>query len=208
MREVVLHGDLARHFGKNHLLDVKSPAEAVRALCANFPDFERYMVESKKRGVGYNVWSNGHNLGEGELKMIGRGRIYISPCVLGSKKGGVLQVILGTVLIIIGIVIDVFTYGTGGNQLIGIGAAMLIGGVIQLLTPLPKTNGGVDQVTSSFFNGPVNTTAQGNPVPVGYGELMVGSVVISAEITISDVLYDTTSGPPGTGRGTIQASIP
>jgi predicted phage tail protein len=199
MREVVLHGELAKRFGKNHLLDVKSPAEAVRALCANFPDFERHMVESRSRGVGYNVWSNGRNIGEGELKMIGRGRIYISPVIIGSKKGGLLQVILGAVLIIIGAVIDILTYGTGGNQLIAIGGAMLIGGVIQLLTPLPKTSGGSDQVTSSFFNGPVNTTAQGNPVPIGYGLLMVGSVVISGEIEITST--DLNAGPIHGGGG-------
>jgi len=206
MREVVLHGELAKRYGKNHLLDVKSPAEAIRALNANFRDFEKYMVDSEKRGIGYNVWSNGHNIGESELKFTGSGRIYISPVVMGSKKGGVLQIILGAVLIVVGVVLDAFSYGTAGNQLIVAGGAMLIGGIIQLLTPLPQTNGGSDQAFG--FNGAINTTAQGNPVPVGYGRLIVGSVVISAEITISPVAVNYVPPTNGGAGGNIQVNVP
>jgi len=65
---------------------VASPAEAVRALCANFPDFEQHLVGSERRGVGYNVWSGGHNLAERELAFVGAGRIYISPPSWAARR--------------------------------------------------------------------------------------------------------------------------
>ena len=40
---------------------------------------------------------------------------------------------------------------------------------------------------SYSFNGAVNTTAQGHPVPVGYGRLIVGSAVISAGIDVDEI---------------------
>jgi predicted phage tail protein len=70
------------------------------------------------------------------------------------------------------------------------GIAMAIGGVVQMLTPLPKSPNQEDRPDnkpSYIFNGAVNTTAQGYPVPVGYGRMIVGSAVISAGITTDEV---------------------
>lgn len=209
MREVVLHGELARLYGKHHLFEVASPAEAVRALCANFPGFEKHMVDSEKRGVGYQVWSGKNNLSVAELNFVGEARIYISPVILGSKQGGLFQTILGAILIVAGIALTFFVPGGAaiGIGLIKIGAVLFIGGIVQLLTPIPLTTGGSDQVTSKFFNGPINTTAQGNPVPIGYGKLLVGSVVISGEITISDIAKNFPT-PTGGGGGSKHGQIP
>jgi len=74
------------------------------------------------------------------------------------------------------------------------------------LTPLPKSSGGSDQAFG--FSGPVNTTAQGNPVPIGYGRLIVGSVVISAEILASDIAVNYVPPTAGGVGGGIHGNVP
>ena len=65
-----------------------------------------------------------------------------------------------------------------------IGASMILGGVIELLSPVAKTNSGDGESATNKpsynFNGAINTQAQGHPVPLAYGRVMCGSAVISA----------------------------
>jgi predicted phage tail protein len=75
--------------------------------------------------------------------------------------------------------------------LLGVGASLLLGGVAQLLSPVPETPTGFDSTSdprkSYSFSSIQNTSRQGTPVPVVYGEVIVGSVVISAGIDIAQV---------------------
>ena len=76
-----------------------------------------------------------------------------------------------------------------GSAVASLGTALMLGGVMQLLSPQQKglsAKDSPDNGASYHFNGPVNTTAQGNPVPLLYGELIVGSAVISAGIYSED----------------------
>ncbi|MDR2926000.1 MAG: hypothetical protein LBU76_08685, partial [Azoarcus sp.] len=103
------------------------------------------------------------------------GVIRIVPAVAGAKNG-VLQTILGVVLVVVGYFVP------GAQGLIPVGVSMLLGGVITMLTKPPKTKGPAerpDNLPSYGFDGATNTTAQGNPVPLFYGELIVGSQVVS-----------------------------
>jgi predicted phage tail protein len=74
---------------------------------------------------------------------------------------------------------------------VGIGASLALGGVAQLLTPTPTISQGVDSATdprrSYSFSGIQNVSRQGIPVPVIYGEVFTGSVVISAGINTEEV---------------------
>ena len=93
--------------------------------------------------------------------------------------------------------VGVITYEYGGQALISAGISMAVGGVIQMLSGHPSTKTAQDDGSnpSYSFNGAVNTTAQGHPVPVGYGgNLEVGSAVISAAITVGVAVSGTTSG--------------
>ncbi|MCC8470350.1 hypothetical protein [Xanthomonas phaseoli] len=76
-----------------------------------------------------------------------------------------------------------------GTPLINAGVAMVIGGLVQMLSPTPKglgTQDSPDNRPSYAFNGPVNTQAQGNPVPIAYGDTWTGSAVISGGIFAED----------------------
>jgi predicted phage tail protein len=122
--------------------------------------------------------------------------IRIAPVVAGAAKSGLGQVLLGAALITAAIfmppsigAISLFGSATVASVVGSIGVSLVLGGVAQMLSP-PKDLSPGSQDTSSpsyAFNGAVNTTAQGNPVPVGYGRLIVGSAVISAGISTQDI---------------------
>ena len=193
VRTIRLYGRLGAKFGRVHRLAVKSAAEAIRALCALYQGFEPYLTQAKDRGEGYAVFYGEQNLREEELhNPMGAAEIRIAPMILGAKRAGVFQIIVGVVLIAIGAVLNFTPFAAASPFFYKMGAAMIIGGIVQLLTPVPKGRAAEDRPdnrSSAIFNGPINTQAQGNPVQVLYGELIDGSAVISAGISAEDQAY-------------------
>ena len=190
MRKVKLYGELAKKFGREFMLEVESVAEAVRALSANFPGFEKELMTAHLRGVEYVVRADERDVTEMELNnsLAPQETIRIVPIAVGRKNGGVFQTIIGAILIVVGVVLN--SYGqTWGTYLIQAGIALVAGGIIQMLIPVPKTDDPSERPEnkpSTYFDGAVNTLAQGHPVPLGYGKLMVGSAVISAGLTVEE----------------------
>jgi predicted phage tail protein len=188
-RTIRLYGKLGAQFGRIHRLAVDSTAEAVRALCVMLPGFQAELMTSKDRGIAYACFLGKTNIGKDELLLAGGiDDIRIAPVVVGAKSGGVLQFIVGAVLVIVG----AFTSWSGGTALISMGISMMAGGVVQMLSPQQAQSSAADKVengASYNFNGPVNTTAQGNPVPLLYGRMIVGSAVISAGILAQEQAY-------------------
>jgi predicted phage tail protein len=181
LRTVILPGELAKKFGKYHKMFVSSPAEAVRALCLTMKGFQEHLTTSHSRGVEYAVFVGKDNLGKENLalKSSADKPIKIVPVIRGSKQG-VLQTVLGAVLVVAGLAF-------AAPWAVQLGAALALGGVVQMLTPQTSTSSnGVDNGASCTFNGPVNTTAAGNPVPLLYGELMVGGAIISGGVEAVD----------------------
>jgi predicted phage tail protein len=196
LREIRLYGDLGRRFGRVHHYAVSSVGEALRALMANFDDFERTFVGD---GAHYRVWTGGARLHEAEdvnLPTGGREIIRIAPVIAGAKKGGLGSILLGVALIAAAVFMPAAIAGIGffgttvGGLMGSIGLSLVLGGVAQMLAPQPKNEAGSQESKNSpsyVFNGAVNTTAQGQPVPVGYGRLIVGSAVISAGLSTTDI---------------------
>ncbi|MFM2465140.1 tail assembly protein [Paraburkholderia sp. RL17-368-BIF-A] len=185
VRTIRLYGVAGARFGRVHRFAVSSTAEAMRALCTQVAGFEKFMMNAKDNGLTFAVFKGRKNLGEKELAHpVGDDEIRIAPVLVGSKKAGLFQTILGAALIVVG----VLTSAYGGGSLIGLGASLALGGVMQMLSP--QTAGlagtGPDNGTSYYFNGPVNSAAQGEPVPLVYGRMRVGSKVISAGIYAQD----------------------
>jgi predicted phage tail protein len=191
MLTVLLYGHLGRRFGRRHRYDVRSPAEAVRALCATIPGFRVYLAEHSAPGYRVLVGKDARDLDT--LAMPANEAIKIVPVTAGAGKG-LGSVILGAALIGFGVMTGGAGLGLGaaweaggtvfaGYLAANIGLSLVLGGVAQMLAPQPKTPGTSDRPEnkpSYAFDGAVNTAAQGNPVPVCYGRLIVGSQVISA----------------------------
>lgn len=200
---VRLYGVLGSKFGRVHHLAVANAAEAVRALSVLVPGFDSFLTRAKDNGMGFAVFYGKRNLTEDDLlNPHGHENIRIAPILMGSKNGGWLSIIVGAVLVAAGYIFSPFT-GGASLALVPVGYAMIAGGIVQLLTPMPKGRSAKDRPEnqpSYAFNGPINTQAQGNPVPVVYGKMIVGSAVLSAGINAVDQAY-VPRGTPGSGSG-------
>lgn len=204
LKTIRLYGDLGRRFGRVHHLAVKNVAEAVRALSILHHGFEAYLMNAKDRGVEFAVRVGKSIVDkDGLLNPVGADDIRIAPIYKGSKRG-VLQTVVGVFMVVIGYVITGLSFGLAaplGSAMIKMGVGMIAGGIIQMLTPVPKTDARdrKDDRTSYVFNGPVNVQSQGASVPVLYGELIIGSVVISAGISTADNYVTGVPNTPGPG---------
>ena len=191
MTTIRLYGRL-RQFGRSFRMAVSTPAEAVKSLCVQIPGFERFLSNAKSKGLEFAVFRGKTNLTERELGFTGEGDIRIAPVITGSKRGGALQTIIGAVLIVVGLVITGGTFGAGapfGSTLIMMGGSMILGGVIQMLSPQAgglKTSAAPENTPGYAFGSAKNTTASGNPVPLCYGKRRVGGAIISAAIYAED----------------------
>jgi predicted phage tail protein len=194
MRTIKLYGVLRKHFGREYRIDVHSVRDAVNALCAMKPGFEKFLRTGEERGLVFSVFCGKRNAGEAEFDMQGSDNtdIRIVPLIQGSKQAGLFQVVLGVALVVGGLV----SGGTStalGLGLLGAGAATGLGGVVQMLSPTTTAsvgnNNNDDGNNPSYgFGGAVTTVAQGNPYPVLYGEREIGGAVESGGIYTQDQL--------------------
>ena len=206
LRTIKLGGALGRKFGRIHRLAVESPAEAIRALCVLKQGFREFLEGSERNGFGYKVLTGNVAINKDEAEQtlhIAHGAqttFTFAPKAIGAKSG-LGQILLGVVLVVAAF----WTAGWSLTALMGsvaakgvamFGASLILGGVTQMLAPKIKTGDPKEDDKSRpsyLFNGAVNTTAQGQPVPILYGRLMVGSAVVSAGITSKDIPIDSAS---------------
>ena len=192
-RKIKLYGDLAEFVGVKEIeTEVYTVADAIKCLIGNYPQAEIYMMDKN-----YRVLVNEKSKTYDEIHFpTGHNDIKIVPVISGQGRG------LGSILLgaaLIGLSFGAFgAFGAksilgagfsgasfGAKAAFGIGASLVLGGVSQMLTPVPQADS--EETQNSFaFNSPVNTTVAGLPVPILYGERMVGSVVISAGINVVD----------------------
>ena len=196
MTTIKLSGSLASLFGREHQRLIGPTREAFRALSATIPGFEKFMNTSNTRGMTFAVFVDKKNVTKDDLDFPNGGRtIRIVPVIMGSKRAGVLQTILGAVLVVVGVLGSTIGQAWGGGvwgpAAWKIGAAMMVGGVAQMLSPQPPglaSKQSADNRASYAFGGVTNTAAQGNPVPLGYGRRRIGGAIISAGIYVEDQL--------------------
>lgn len=216
MKTIKLYGHLGKKFGKIHKFEVKTPAEAIRALKANIPEFTAYVV--KHNLPGYKILVGEDNRSDPEMLHYpaDSNNIKIIPVIQGSG-GDWGMIIIGVVMIAAAVAMPYaaaaiaqsgsFFAAAGGTitaaasaattlttvagmastALMTVGAALTLGGVSSLLfspsAPTATQSSSFDQISSSHFNGPINLAQQGNPIPIAYGRIRIGSQVISAGIT-------------------------
>ena len=183
LREIRVYGRLAKFLGRRTFkAAVGSAAEAIRFLLANFPQLEKHMADQH-----YRVSAGKYDLTLDELyDPAGQQEIKVVPVMTGAGATG--RIIAGVALIAASFIPGFAAWAgpTAYALITGVGASLVLGGVAQLLTPTPKINepgqDNNDPRKSYSFSGIQQTSRQGVPVPIVYGETVVGSIVISAGI--------------------------
>lgn len=185
LKTIKLYGVLAKKFGKEFRLDVENTREAMRALSVQVPGFEHFMLHAHEQGLEFAVFQDKQNISETELDMSTSAKaIKVVPKVKGA--GGALQTILGAVMIAAAFITggtSIAAWGALEGALFGAGVGMMVGGVAQMLMPKVETTKNQNEdgnKANKGFGGAVTTVAQGNPVPVLYGQREVGGFIASA----------------------------
>ncbi|ELQ4284930.1 tail assembly protein [Salmonella enterica] len=194
MARVCLYGDLQR-FGKRFSLSIKTAAEGVYALAMQIPGFRQRMNEGwyQVRIAGEDVSAD--NLTARLHEPLPPGAvIHIVPRMEGAKSGWT-GILAGAALIaasfIPGLNVAVWAgaAATWSSLAFSLGVSMMLGGVAQMLAPQPKApsmHNADNGKQNTYFSSLDNMVAQGNPLPVAYGEVMTGSRRISQELSTRD----------------------
>ena len=198
LRKIKLYGELAKFLGqKTFEAEVHSAAQAIRFLVVNFPQLEKHMADRY-----YKIAIDNWELEEKELHYPnGQEDVKIIPVVGGEGGRGVGKVLLGAALIGGAFLINPalsFSFKSGVTGFASAGAltqavvytggSLILSGVAEMLTPVPTISEREQDPRLSFnFSGIQNTSRAGVAVPVIYGEVLTGSVVISAGIETAQV---------------------
>ncbi len=195
LKTIKLYGVLGKKFGREFHLAVESTREAVKALSVQVPGFEQFMLTAHEQGLAFAVFQDDENISEDQIDFeTGAKVIKIVPKVIGAGGNGILQTILGAVMIVVGVI-------TQQYWAVGMGVGMMIGGIAQMLAPKVDTE---DQnqdgnKANKGFGGAVTTIAQGNPVPILYGQREVGGFIVNAGQFAVDTFSSADAGYTGGG---------
>jgi predicted phage tail protein len=212
MNTIHFHGSLKKHYGGPYTMDVHTVREAFHALAVQLEGFEQRILKGAFRIVRRRNKSK-LDLDENLLDLTADGvRFDIYPALKGAGgRGGLGKIILGIAIIGLAVVTSgagaalfagnfaaVGTALAGGVGFMGItyagiatvGLMMAFGGAAMLFAPQPKAANleGEARQTSYILDGPIQSSAQGGVVPLIYGRYLVGSTVISSELTIDQLL--------------------
>ena len=201
LRKIKLYGELANFVGhKEFEVKVETLSHAVSFLINNFAGIEEYMNPKY-----YQVKVGNYSIDETEIHHpIGQEDIHFVPVIQGAGRG-LGKILLGGALIALsfgvgGVFANPLSFGAkgfgfasaglGAKAAFGIGAGLLLSGVSDMLFPVPKLpdfNSEQDPRISFNFSGTQQTTRAGTPVPLVYGEIFTGSVVISGAVDTEQV---------------------
>lgn len=188
LTKVILDGPLGTRFGKEWHLAVSTPAQALQLIEANKPGLSAWVRCNASKYANYRVSitdSSGKKVSLNKdtftLERSQPAIIRFTPVTAGASAG---------IRIVVGVALMVYAFYGGGPTAFVAGASMVLGGLIEILSPRPKAQEGTadDSINSYYFNGPTNTTIQGNPVPLIYGRCLVGSQAVSSAITIDQMM--------------------
>ena len=191
LRKLTVYGRLRQFLGQSHFeVAVNNPRQAFAFLIANFPEVENHMTNQL-----YKIKMGDLEITEEMLEVQGEGDIKIIPVAVGS-----VSIALGALGVFGGSAAAAATTGffataIGGvvaSGLTAIGTSMLIDGVTSIIAPTPKVpnfnasdslSDNDPNVQANFgFNSITNTSRAGVPVPIIYGQVFTGSIVISSGI--------------------------
>lgn len=196
MKTIKVYGALRKRLGRCRFeFEASTPAQAIKALCVNFPGLDKWLIDSEKDGIGYRVSISKEKITENNLAPMfmpfsDREVFSITPVVAGAGRG------IGSILA--GIALVGLTLIPGGLPIAGtlatkiglFGGALILKGIATAISPQPDLNSTLDeavQLESFSFSNVVNTSRQGLPVPIAYGRVFVGSAIISSGTDVDEV---------------------
>lgn len=193
MVNVRFYGSL-KQFGSEFRLDCKTPAEVIQALTSQIPKLRQFIQQGLFTvRVGRDYFDNRY-LEKGLNQHLKEdATVHFTPTLKGSKRGGLFGVITGVALIAGALALGPLGLGVIGANAAwmtgGLGASMLLGGVTQMLTKIPSMSTGKDaeKKQSTSFSNLSNMAAQGRPMPLAYGRIRVGSLIISQGVETMDI---------------------
>lgn len=196
LRKLKLYGELANFIGhKEFEIQVHNLPQAISFLINNFPEVEKYMSPKY-----YQVKIGNYEITENEIHdPIGQQDIHIIPVISGAGGDTFQTILFGAALIgasfffpgagLFGTtgLFGAGAAGTGIGTLIGtglsaIGAGLVLQGIGNILYPVEDPTFEDNPQISFNFSGTQNTARAGTPVPIVYGEIFTGSVVISGDV--------------------------
>ncbi len=215
MKVVKVYGALRERLGQCRFeLDVATPAQALKALCVNFPGLDKWLVDSEQDGVGYRVRVGKQQATPDDVSVLAlpwseREVFSITPVIAGAG-GGFGRILLGGLLIGAsfllpgaglfgttsifgisaagatgaGVIAGGAALTTVGTALSAVGASLVLKGVSQMISPTPDLGDDSEKLRNFTFSGITNTAQQGLPVPIAYGRVVVGSAVISTGLDV------------------------
>lgn len=193
MVNVRFYGSL-KQFGTEFRLDCKTPAEVIHALTSQIPKLRQFIQQGLFTvRVGRDYFDNRYLEKGLSQKLKDDAIVHFTPTLKGSKRGGLFGVITGVALIAGALALGPLGFsviGANAAWLVGgVGASMLLGGVAQMLTKMPSMSTGkdADKKQSTSFSNLSNMAAQGRPMPLAYGRIRVGSLIISQGVETMDI---------------------
>ena len=208
MKVVKVYGALRKRLGQCRFeFDVATPAQAIKALCVNFPGLDKWLINSEKDGVGYRVAVSKEKVTEENVAPLlmpfsEREVFSITPVIAGAGGEGTGSIFLGLGLVALAVFtggagltfgLSGFSAGLGVSAAVGnIGLGLVLLGVAQIISPQPQLSdldAGRDaaKLESFSISNVVNTGRQGLPVPIAYGRVFVGSAVLSSGLDVDQV---------------------
>ena len=213
-RTIHLMGRMGQLFGETHRLNCETVQEAMHALDCMKGGVRRYLLECTESDVQFTVQKGEDFIG---MENIGdnleANDIIISPVPAGSKSG-LTKLIIGIILIVVAVMFP----GTAGEisgylaqAAFTAGVTLALSGIIEMTMDDPDE---LKEEKSSLFNGPVNTTKMGVPVPICYGKMEVGGAVTNFGFTQSRIknqmgyrfISKPSEGSTGTGSSLVASS--
>ncbi len=193
MVNVRFYGSL-KQFGSDFRLDCKTPAEVIHALTSQIPKLRQFIQQGLFTvRVGRDYFDNRYLEKGLSQKLKDDAIVHFTPTLKGSKRGGLFGVITGVALIAGALALGPLGFSVIGANAAwmvgGLGASLLLGGVAQMLTKMPSMSTGkdADKKQSTSFSNLSNMAAQGRPMPLAYGRIRVGSLIISQGVETMDI---------------------
>ena len=201
LKKIKVYGKLRQFLGKSYFkAAVKSPQQAMSFLIANFEGVQKHMNDQV-----YKVKMGGRVITEEYLSMTGQGDIQIIPIATGSITSvvsvvsGIFSAGAAAATAVASVAGTVLTSSVVGTALTTIGTSLLIGGITDLLAPqnpIPDTSSVSDidpAIRGSYsFSGIQNVSSSGVPIPIIYGAVFSGSIIISSGTDSTQVVKSIT----------------